>query len=48
MGASNGRLRINVPFAGKFAERKLLMAFLRAEVLEKRADIQEVHIFVWL
>lgn len=42
----NGHLRINVPFAGKFAERAQLMRFLRKEVLEKRSDIHEIHIFV--
>jgi len=42
----NGHLRINVPFAGKFAERSQLIRFLRKEVLEKRSDIHEIHLFV--
>ncbi|CAJ1444732.1 unnamed protein product, partial [Effrenium voratum] len=42
----DGRLRINVPFAGKFAERQQLIPFLRAEVLNKRNDIHEIHLFV--
>lgn len=43
---SRGMLRINVPFAGKFAERDLLMAFLRTEVLNRRSDIRFIHILV--
>ncbi|CAK9052566.1 Uncharacterized protein SCF082_LOCUS28746, partial [Durusdinium trenchii] len=42
----NGRLRINVPFAGRFAERKQLLPFLRREILEKRSEIREIHLFV--
>ncbi|CAE7240430.1 unnamed protein product [Symbiodinium pilosum] len=41
-----GMLRINVPFAGKFEERDLLVGFLRKEVLNKRSDILFIHIYV--
>ena len=44
MNAPEGMLRINVPFAGKFAERDLLMAFLRTEVLNRRSHIRFIHI----
>ena len=44
-----GVLRVNVPFAGKFAERDLLMAFLRQEVLNRRSDVRFIHILaLWL
>ncbi|CAE7187553.1 unnamed protein product [Symbiodinium pilosum] len=46
MPDTTGRLRINVPFAGRFAEREQLVHFLREEVLNKRTDIREISLFV--
>eukprot|EP00439_Symbiodinium_sp_Y106_P007387 s540_g1.t1 len=43
---ASGRLRINIPFAGRFAEREQWVRFLREEVLNKRDDIHEISLFV--
>ncbi|CAE7335704.1 unnamed protein product, partial [Symbiodinium microadriaticum] len=43
---ASGRLRINIPFAGRFAEREQWVRFLREEVLNKRDDIHEIYLFV--
>ncbi|CAK8999978.1 Uncharacterized protein SCF082_LOCUS6296 [Durusdinium trenchii] len=43
---SQGVLYINVPFAGKFEERPVLVNFLRREVLNRRPEIRLIRIFV--
>ena len=40
-----GVLYINVPFAGKFEERPVLVNFLRREVLNRRPEIRLIRIF---
>lgn len=41
-----GGLYINVPFAGKFEEREILVQFLRREVLNRRPEVRFIRIFV--
>lgn len=45
-GVTAGGLYINVPFAGKFEEREILVQFLRREVLNRRPEVRFIRIFV--
>eukprot|EP00438_Fugacium_kawagutii_P020044 Skav201024 [mRNA] locus=scaffold3386:15485:16969:+ [translate_table: standard] len=41
-----GGIFINVPFAGKFVEKDMLLPWLRKELLDCRPDIRFIRIFV--